>query len=282
MPNIELTVTEDSPIELSVLSDSPVLLGVQEQINATYTEPSPELKQALLQLAEHIAYIDEDGQDYYDALYNALYPPTELDYITAVYTQSGTVYDTDTLDSLKTDLVVTAHNSDGTSETVTTYTLSGTLTDGTSTITVSYGGKTVEFNVTVKLDQETVFGTFIDGHALAKNSTNKYVYVNSTASRACPSVPVENNGYTFTVTDSSKYNILCQEVTSLTEIPIPTYTSSVYKVAYQGNNKSVSWGASDSCTASYAWVALKKNDGTAFTADELAHGAEAVFTYTQS
>ena len=71
--------------------------------------------------------------------------------IAAVYTQSGTVYDTDSLDSLKADLVVTATYSDTTTATVPSadYTLSGTLTVGTSTITVSYGGKTTTFNVTV-------------------------------------------------------------------------------------------------------------------------------------
>ena len=71
--------------------------------------------------------------------------------ITATYTQSGTVYDTDSLDSLKADLVVTANYSGGTSETVPSsdYTLSGTLTEGTSTITVSYAGLTTTFTVTV-------------------------------------------------------------------------------------------------------------------------------------
>ena len=108
-----------------------------------------DIKQALLQIAEKIAYIDEDGQDYYDALEDALYPPADLVSISAVYTQSGTVYDTDTLDSLKSDLVVTAHMSDSTTQTVTNYVLSGTLTVGTSTITVSYGGKTTTFTVTV-------------------------------------------------------------------------------------------------------------------------------------
>ena len=74
--------------------------------------------------------------------------------ITATYTQSGTVYDSDTLDSLKTDLVVTASWSNGTTSTLadTDYTLSGTLTEGTSTITVSYGGKTTAFTVTVTVD----------------------------------------------------------------------------------------------------------------------------------
>ena len=108
-----------------------------------------EAKQALLACFENAAWIGNDGQDYYDALEAALYPPANLVSISAVYTQSGTVYDTDSLDSLKSDLVVTAHYDDSSTETVTTYTLSGTLTAGTSTITVSYGGKTTTFNVTV-------------------------------------------------------------------------------------------------------------------------------------
>ena len=75
----------------------------------------------------------------------------ELVSISAAYTQSGTVYDTDSLDSLKTDLVVTATYDDTSSATVPAadYTLSGTLTAGTSTITVTYGGKTTTFTVTV-------------------------------------------------------------------------------------------------------------------------------------
>ena len=187
-----------------------------------------EIRAALLDCFENVAWINDDGQDYYDALYEALYAiqsirispnsalittiggTTQLTAITvpsgasvtwsssdstvatvsssglvtsvalgsctitatagsktatcavtvaqktlssisAVYTQSGTVYTTDSLDSLKSDLVVTAHWSDNTTSTVasTDYTLSGTLTAGTSTVTVSYGGKTTTFNVTV-------------------------------------------------------------------------------------------------------------------------------------
>lgn len=185
-----------------------------------------EIRQALLQIARKVAYIDEHGQTYYNNLYDALYAiqaitvsPTrlglrtlgatsqligatvpsggtitwtssnpavatvsdtglvtsvsygtatitaasggksatcsvivaqaQLESITAVYTQSGTVYDTDTLDSLKPDLVVTAYYDNQTSAAVTDYTLSGTLTVGTSTITVSYAGLTDTFSVTV-------------------------------------------------------------------------------------------------------------------------------------
>ena len=110
---------------------------------------SDDLKQALLQLASKVAYIDDDGQDYYDDLYDALYPPASLVSISAVYTQSDTVYETDTLNSLKDDLVVTATYDDSSTEVITSYTLSGTLTTGTSTITVSYGGKTDTFTVIV-------------------------------------------------------------------------------------------------------------------------------------
>lgn len=123
-------------------------------------EPGPagdgiteEVKQALLQLARKVAYIDDQGQTYYQDLYNALYnvTPTELVSISAAYTQSGTVYDTDSLDSLKADLVVTATYSDSSTAVIPAvdYTLSGSLTAGTSTITVSYQGKTATFLVTV-------------------------------------------------------------------------------------------------------------------------------------
>lgn len=110
-----------------------------------------EFKQALETLLANVVYKGNDptGRTYLTALHNAMYPPTNLVSISAVYTQSGTVYDTDTLDSLKADLVVTAHYDDLSTETVTNYVLSGTLTEGTSVITVSYGGKTTTFNVMV-------------------------------------------------------------------------------------------------------------------------------------
>ena len=74
-----------------------------------------------------------------------------LSSISAVYTQSGTVYASDTLDSLKADLAVTASYDDTSTAAVPAadYTLSGTLAEGTSTVTVTYGGKTTTFTVTV-------------------------------------------------------------------------------------------------------------------------------------
>ena len=113
-----------------------------------------DVKQALMDFANAVAFKSNVplGQTYIDALEDALYPPADLVSISAVYTQSGDVYPDTSLDDLKTDLVVTAHYDNSTTEIVTTYTLSGTLTVGTSVITVSYGGKTTTFNVTVSSD----------------------------------------------------------------------------------------------------------------------------------
>lgn len=107
-----------------------------------------DVKAAILNCFRNIAWADETGRQYYDVLEAALYP---LDNITAVYTQSGTVYNTDSLDSLKADLVVTAVYEGGKTETIPAenYTLSGTLIAGTSTITVSYVDKETTFDVTV-------------------------------------------------------------------------------------------------------------------------------------
>lgn len=146
-----------------------------------------EVKQALLACFENVAWkLPENpggptGADYYDALESALYPPVNLDRITAFYAQSDTVYDTDTLDSLRSGLLVTAYYDNDTSEVVTTYTLSGTLTEGTSTITVSYVGKTTTFNVTVTRLEIRVFkGKGTSGTSIIDNANralSEMIYV---------------------------------------------------------------------------------------------------------
>lgn len=73
-----------------------------------------------------------------------------LQSISAVFNQgSAVIYTDSSLNDLKPYLTVTARYSDSTTQSVTNYTLSGTLTEGTSTITASYGGKSATFNVTV-------------------------------------------------------------------------------------------------------------------------------------
>ena len=89
--------------------------------------------------------------------------------ISAVFSQGSTVvYDTDSLDSLKTMLVVTANYSDSTTETVpsTDYTLTGTLSAGISTITVVYQGKTSTFNVAVTVTPIDLLNVTWANHAI--------------------------------------------------------------------------------------------------------------------
>ena len=104
--------------------------------------------------------------------------------ITATYTQTGTVYTTDSLDSLKTDLVVTANYAGGTSETVPSsdYTLSGTLTAGTSTITVSYAGLTDTFDVTVSAPDTSLFNWDFT-QSLTDSKSGNVATLNGSASR---------------------------------------------------------------------------------------------------
>ena len=108
------------------------------------------VKQAILNCFEHVAWTDDHGQEYYDDLYEAIYGTKELTSISAVFTQGQTViYPNTPLNDLKSMLVVAAYYSDNTSEVVSDYTLSGLLTEGTSTITVTYESLTTTFTCTV-------------------------------------------------------------------------------------------------------------------------------------
>ena len=235
-----LSLLSENPVQnkavaAAVNSQAAAIANISDDVDELksqidYGSITVDVKEALLQLAQKVAYIDDQGQTYYDDLYDALYnrywqvtnnltncttsnesvqtikgaaysatitastgyvmtgatvsitmggnditataysngvisipavtgalvitisaAAKTVSSISAVYTQSGTVYDTDSLDSLKTDLVVTATYSDSSTAVIPAadYTLSGTLAEGTSTITVSYGGKTTTVTVTV-------------------------------------------------------------------------------------------------------------------------------------
>ena len=73
-------------------------------------------------------------------------PEVTLSSISATYSGGDVAVGTAVTDL--TSIVVTAHYSDGSTATVTDYTLSGTIAAGSNTITVSYGGKTTTFTVT--------------------------------------------------------------------------------------------------------------------------------------
>lgn len=157
---------------------------------------SEELKQALLQLARKVAYIDAQGETYYQDLYDALYPPAVLASIQAAFVQGSTViYNTDSLDVLKPLLTVTAVYDDGSTETVPAedYTLSGTLATGISTITASYQGKTATFQVTVT------------AAPMAFPVTNNLTGCSTSNSAAAV---MENEPYSAVITPASGYTLI--------------------------------------------------------------------------
>ena len=168
---------------------------LQMMISAAYSGRfSDDAKEALLNLLEHVAYTDEHGQDYLDDLAAALYPPKTLIGISAVYTQTGTIYDNDTLDDLEADLVVTGHYDDMSTETIpaTDYTLTGSLTTGTSVITVTCDEFTTTFNVTV---------THMPGTVTITNTLTGCTSSNAAASAT------EGDSYSATITASSMYTL---------------------------------------------------------------------------
>lgn len=231
--------------------------AVRTQIEAAMQSGSgsgltEDIKAALLQIASKVAYIDEDGQDYYDALYDALYPPADLVSISAVYTQSGTVYDTDTLDDLKSDLVVTALYDDQSTETVTTYTLSGTLTVGTSTITVAYGGKTTTFNVTVT--QAPVLPL--------------YQLCQGTKTTSGNSVTISGNHITFNIVDNSR-TFWVDDTEFYNALPSSTFFNLSQGDSYEFRLKNIAF-TSNTSTGNYFAVAGKNssNDSVITTGNQ--------------
>lgn len=98
-------------------------------------------KVALLNCFAHVAWVDEYGQNYYDALETALYPDAYPKIIAEFDSGVNVIYTDDSLSSLKQYLVVEyfeTAESEGVVVADNDYTLSGTLTEGTSSIHVSY------------------------------------------------------------------------------------------------------------------------------------------------
>lgn len=103
------------------------------------------MKEALLQCFRHVEWDDQQGQTYYNELRNSLYPPIS---ITAVYDSTHTAEISDTLDSLRPYITVTAHYNGARDTVVTDYALSGTLNVGDNIITVIFGGLRTTITVT--------------------------------------------------------------------------------------------------------------------------------------
>lgn len=111
---------------------------------------------------------------------NATQNVKTLSSISANYTQgSAKVYPSTSLDSLKKDIVVTATYDDHSTATITDYALSGALNVGTSTVTVSYQGKTTTFTVNVSEEpasSETYGNIVVSSTSLSLNENAKTTF----------------------------------------------------------------------------------------------------------
>ena len=145
--------------------------ALQNQVNSIGDGMSEDFKQALLGIVSNVLIKPGvEGQDLYDALYASLYPTIEINVLTASYSPAGAVHDTDSLDSLRPKLTVTAYFSDNTSKVVTNYTLSGSLTAGTSMILVSYGSASTLVAITNVIHFDPLHALTNGMHTFSSNS----------------------------------------------------------------------------------------------------------------
>lgn len=227
--------------DIRVGEDGTTYTSAGEAVRAQISDVKSELtngipyavKVALNHIIQNVAFKNDTDYSADKATINAWATSINVTSIAAVYEQSGTVYTTDSLDVLRDDLTVTAYYDNGTSAVVNDYTLSGTLTVGTSAITVSYGGESTTFNVTV-----SALNAYWDiGHGFYQKTVGANTYLLVTESAT--------NARAIYVRDDAEYPPLLHDGTPVTEtdmyaIQIPdgatgvriTSPSDVYPAAY--------------------------------------------------
>lgn len=220
-----------------------------------------EIKNTILACFRKVAWADENGLTAYVALQSALFhaPVTS---ISAVFTQgTAKITPDNTLDDLIPYLTVTANYQDGTSGEVIGYTLSGSLTVGTSTITVSYAGFITTFTVTVTSNAPIWHigeGFYINGtlFAIAGNQSNaRAIFVKETGT-----LPLtrQTGSSPYTYPDSEYYLI-----------PIPSGTSGVKFMTSDSNVYGVIYGLKYDTSSASKWTVLDRvgwvNSTTTFT-----------------
>lgn len=166
----EAASTFSTDTTLTISGKAADALTVGDALRAIEPGLSAVAKAALLACFRNVAWINEHGQEYYDALEEAL-EQSDIDYITADFEQgSAVIYEDTQLEDLRQYLTVSVTYSDGTTATVTDYSLVGTLTEGTSAVAVLYGGKTTAFSVNVA-SVVSVFPTISDGASIDVGDT---------------------------------------------------------------------------------------------------------------
>ena len=121
---------------------------------------SDDIRDALLNCFQHVAWTDDQGQIYYNELEAALYP-NSYPQIRATYTPgTHAVYIDDELSSLTDYLTVKYYETEeSTGETISSsdYILSGALQVGESTIAVTYGDYSTSFTIANVADYYNIY-----------------------------------------------------------------------------------------------------------------------------
>ena len=209
---------------------------------------STEVKNAILDCFENVAWTSADGQQYYDALSDLFFPPKTLVSISVVFNQGqAVIYENASLDSLRQYLTVTGLYDDESTETITNYSLSGTLSEGSSIVTVTYQGKTTTFtvNVTARPTITGIEATYTQGStvvydddtldSLKTNLVVKQVYSDGSK------VTLDTEAYTLSGTLTEGTSTITVTYSTFTTTFTVTVTaraelSSISAVFNQGNN----------------------------------------------
>ena len=192
-----------------------------------------ETKTVLLNCFKNVAWTVSNGQDYYNALENALNasgsggevepdepiepgnPEVTLTSISATYTGGEVTVGTSVNDL--TGITLTATYSDGSTTNVTDYTLSGTIGMGNNIITVSYSDKTTTFTVTGVAESTS-------GYSII------YSLTNVTSSNIATSWSADNGIYETTLTPDDGYTLISTKASVVVTRGGVDITSNVYDI----------------------------------------------------
>lgn len=205
----------------------------EEIANKTGTGLSTEAIDKLEEVGNYLAYTTADGGSKWTELIAILRNSSSgggsgetvtLQSISATYT-GGEVAVGTSLDSL-TGITVTAHYSDGSTDTITGYILSGEIVEGENTIMVSYEGKTTTFTVVGYVKEaETTEPVYRLAEATTFDGTNTV-----------------DTGYA-----------LCENYKAFTVVV--DFTSTTKSGSVFGCDKNVSYGVGVKCHSGYYWSA---------------------------
>lgn len=259
-------------IEDALESHDEDISDLKSQITQNSGVPT-EVKRAMDTLFSKMGVKDDAGYASTYAVIHEWATAVNLLSISAVFEQGNNIIlDIDDLDSLRQYLTVTATYDDGTSTEISSYTLSGTLTEGTSYVTVTEEDKTASFAVIVTgtTDVTPLMSTAVASNyaTVTYNSSENSVTVNTTSNQSYQQakLPITlEKGYTYKVICDVAYVsgdiklYFYDSTTSKALLSSSTWTDGGTKELVGVPSNNANWSDSTSPTA---WLGLCVTWGT--------------------